>query len=151
MKPRIMAMISNAVHREPPRRHRAPAQSLGPNSRAPYEPPIALSAVPITSLHVVEAAAPSAAVACAPVRLGAAKPRARPFLRKKRRFHVNGSDLSQREPARDPPVPVVDPVESRRLLAAARADERATLRVGAAVGRLRAVIRGRKRREARRA
>src|SRR5271165_2744097 len=71
MKPRIMAMISNAVQREPPRRRqRAFAQSPGPNSRAPYEPPVALFAVLITEPPSANGAAtPSAAVARANMRL----------------------------------------------------------------------------------
>src|SRR5271157_5513292 len=98
MKPSTMAMISNAVQREPPwRRQRAPAHSPGPNSRAPYEPPIVLSAVPITDLLAIEAATPTGGGRSSPLQIGSRAPARKRGPRKNRTPRDNEADLNQWE------------------------------------------------------
>src|SRR5947209_10860728 len=99
MKPRTIAMISNADQREPPLRQLAPAQSPAPNSRAPYEPPMAPSAVPILSLHVSRERRSKRAAAGACRRLGEAKRRTRGSDVINHYISVSGADLIEREPA----------------------------------------------------
>src|SRR5580698_9690315 len=147
MKPRTIAMISNADQREPPFcRHWAPAQSPAPNSRAPYEPPVALPAALITNLQC-----PLASSASKEQRLARVKDR-KPQRRaqgqrhvKKHYINVSDTDLLQRKVARDLSASAILDLERWRLLAATRTRERAARGVGAALVRFRAAVRRRKR------
>src|ERR1700722_5551969 len=124
MKPRTIAMISNADQCEPPlRRHRAPAQSPAPNSRALYEPPIAPSAVPIPSLHILSRATQESGVADTRMRLGAPSGVQGLSDVKKHYIKVMDTDLIERKVARDLAASTALRLQRWRLLATAGARE----------------------------